>query len=333
MAQAVPATMNVVEVREPGGPEMLRLGTRPTPQAGHGEILVAVAAAGVNRADCMQRAGSYPPPPGAPDTLGLEVSGTVAAVGQGAARFEPGEQVCALVSGGGYAEYCVAPADNTLPLPAGLDAVAGAALPEALFTVWANLYDRAWLGDGERLLVHGGASGIGTAAIQLAAALGTRVFATAGSAEKRAACEALGAERCIDYREEDFVEIVLELTGGEGVDVILDMVGGDYLRRNLKALATNGRLVQIATQAGHKVELSLVPIMAKGAYLTGSRLRPRSVEEKAQIAAQLEEVVWPLLAGGRIKPVIDSTFALADAAQAHARMEAGAHIGKILLTP
>ena len=333
MAQAVPATMNVVEVREPGGPEMLRLGTRPSPQPGHGEILVAVAAAGVNRADCMQRAGSYPPPPGAPDTIGLEVSGRVAAVGPGAARFQPGEQVCALVSGGGYAEYCVAPADNTLPLPAGLDAVAGAALPEALFTVWANLYDRAWLGDGERLLVHGGASGIGTAAIQLAAALGTRVFATAGGAEKRAACEALGAERCIDYREEDFVEIVLELTGGEGVDVILDMVGGDYLRRNLKALATNGRLVQIATQAGHKVELSLVPIMAKGAYLTGSRLRPRSIEEKAQIAVQLEKVVWPLLAGGRIKPVIDSTFALAEAARAHARMEASAHIGKILLTP
>ena len=328
-----PVTMKVVEIRESGGPEVLHLGTRPSPRPSHGEILIAVAAAGVNRADCMQRAGSYPPPPGASDILGMEVSGTVAMIGPGVSRFKPGEEVCALVGGGGYAEYCVAPADNALPLPDGLDAVAGAALPEALFTVWANLYDRAWLRDGERLLVHGGASGIGTAAIQLAAALGTRVFATAGNAKKCAACEALGAERCINYREEDFVEVVLESTGGRGADVILDMVGGDYLRRNLRALAINGRLVQIATQGGHKVEMNLVPIMSKGVYLTGSRLRPRSIEEKAQIAAQLEKVVWPLLARGRIKPVIDSRFALGDAFRAHARMEAGSHIGKILLTP
>ena len=333
MTQTPPATMKFVEIREPGGPEVLQLGSRPTPRPGHGEVLIAVTGAGINRADCMQRAGSYPPPPGASDILGLEVSGTVAAVGQGVSRYKPGDEVCALVSGGGYAEYCLAPAANTLPVPNGLDAAAAGALPEVFFTVWANLYDRAWLRDGERLLIHGGSSGIGTAAIQLATALGTRVFATAGSAEKCAACEALGAERALNYREEDFVEGVLELTGGEGVDVVLDMVAGDYLPRNLKVLRTNGRLVHIASQAGHRVEINLAAIMAKGVYVTGSRLRPRSIEEKAQIAAQLEKVVWPLLARGRINPMIDSTFALGDASQAHARMEASTHIGKILLTP
>lgn len=329
----LPKTMNAVEIKEPGGPEVLVLGSRPTPQPGHGEILIAVAAAGINRADCMQRNGSYPPPPGAPDILGLEVSGTVAAVGPGVARYAIGDQVCALINGGGYAEYCLAPADNALPLPNGIDVVAAGALPEVYFTVWANLYDRVWLKSGERLLVHGGSSGIGTAAIQLASALGTRVFATAGSAEKCAACESLGAERAINYREEDFVEIVGELTAGEGVDVILDMVGGDYVARNIKALREGGRLVHVATMTGHKVEISLTPIMVKGAYVTGSRLRPRSIEEKFQIARQLEQVAWPLLANGRIKPVVDSTFALADAAQAHARMETSQHIGKILLTP
>ena len=333
MTQRPPTTMNVVEIREPGGPEVLELGTRPTPQPGYGEILIAVAAAGINRADCMQRAGSYPPPPGVGDILGLEASGTVAAVGPGVSRYSVGDEVCALVSGGGYAEYCLAPADNTLALPDGIDTVSAGALPEVYFTVWSNLYDRAWLKDGERLLVHGGSSGIGTAALQLASALGSRVFATAGTSEKCAACVALGAERAINYRDEDFVEIVLELTGGEGVDVILDMVGGDYVRRNLKALRNNGRLVHIATQAGHKVEMSLAPIMAKGAYVTGSRLRPRTIEEKVQIAKQLERVVWPLLARRRIKPVIDTTFALGNADQAHALMESSEHIGKILLTP
>ena len=286
--QTPPDTMSVVDIAEPGGPEVLKLGSRPTPQPGYGEVLIKVAAAGINRADCMQRAGSYPPPPGAPDVLGLETAGTVAAIGAGVSRYAPGDEICALVSGGGYAEYCLAPADNTLPIPAGLDAVAAGALPEVFFTVWANLYDRAWLKDGERLLVHGGSSGIGTAAIQLASALGTRVFATAGSAEKCAACESLGAERAINYRDEDFVEIVAELTSGEGVDVILDMVAGDYVARNLEALRTGGRLVHVASMAGHKVEISIAPIMAKGAYVTGSRLRPRSIEEKAQIAEQLE---------------------------------------------
>ncbi len=325
--------MNVVEIREPGGPEVLELGTRPIPQPGYGEILITVAAAGVNRADCLQRAGSYPPPTGTTDIPGLEASGKVAAVGPGVSRYTVGDEVCALVSGGGYAEYCLAAADNTLPLPDGIDAVAAGALPEAYFTVWSNLYDRAWLRDGERLLVHGGSSGIGTAALQLASALGSRVFATAGTSKKCAACVVLGAERAINYRDEDFVEVILELTGGEGVDVILDMVGGDYLRRNLKALRDNGRLVHIATQAGHKAEISLAPIMAKGAYVTGSRLRPRSIEEKVQIAKQLERVVWPLLAQRRIKPVIDTTFALDSADQAHALMESSEHVGKILLTP
>ena len=333
MSQNLPEAMNVVEIREPGGPEVLELGPRPTPQPGYGEILIAVAAAGINRADCMQRAGSYPAPPSAPDVLGLEASGTVAAIGPGVARYAPGDEVCALVNGGGYAEYCLAPADNALPLPAGLDTIAGGALPEVYFTVWANLYDRAWLKDGERLLIHGGSSGIGTAAIQLANALGTRVFTTAGSAEKCAACESLGAERAINYREEDFVEVVNDLTDGKGVDVILDMVAGDYVARNLDALGVGGRLVHVASQAGHKVEISLAPIMIKGAYVTGSRLRPRSIEEKTRIAEQLERVVWPLFASRRIKPVIDSTFALSAARDAHARMESGQHIGKILLTP
>ena len=238
-----------------------------------------------------------------------------------------------MVSGGGYAEYCLAPADNTLPIPAGLDAIGGGALPEVYFTVWANVYDRAWLKAGERILIHGGSSGIGTAAIQLASALGSRVITTAGNAEKCAACEALGAERAINYREEDFVEVVKELTDGKGVDVILDMVAGDYVARNLKALAMGGRLVHVASQAGHRVEISLAPIMAKGAYVTGSRLRPRSIEDKAQIAEQLERTAWPLLANGRIKPIIDSTFSLSDARGAHERMESSQHIGKILLTP
>ncbi|MDA0262038.1 MAG: NAD(P)H-quinone oxidoreductase [Proteobacteria bacterium] len=325
--------MNVVEIREPGGPEVLQLGSRPTPQPGHGEILIAVAAAGLNRADCLQRSGSYPPPPGATDILGLEASGTVAAIGPGVTRFAPGDEVCALINGGGYAQYCLAPADNALPLPQGVDVIAGGALPEVYFTVWANVYDRAWLKDGECLLVHGGSSGIGTAAIQLANALGSRVFATAGTADKCAACEALGAERAINYHDEDFVEVITELTGGKGVDVILDMVAGEYLARNLTALAVGGRLVHVAMQAGHRVDVSLAPLMVKGAYITGSRLRPRSIEEKAQIAQQLEQIAWPLLANGSIKPVIDSTFALGDAARAHAHMESSRHIGKILLTP
>jgi len=333
MANAIPATMTVVEITKPGGPDVLRLANRPTPVPGLGEVLIEVASAGINRADCMQRAGTYPPPPGAPEIMGLEVAGRVAGVGLGVHRYRIGDPVCALVPGGGYASYCLAPADNTLPVPAGIDVVAAGALPEAFFTVWANLFDRAWLADGERLLVHGGSSGIGTVAIQLADALGVRVFATAGSDAKCRACEALGAERAINYKTEDFVAAIATLTAGEGVDVILDMVGGDYVARNLKALANEGRLVHIAMPQGHKVELSLVPVMAKGLYLTGSRLRPRSIEEKAQIAAKLEKIAWPLLAQGRIKPVIDRTYPLAEAGAAQARIETSQHVGKILLLP
>ena len=328
---SLPDTMKAVLIGEPGGPEALELGARPTPRPGHGEVLIAVAAAGINRADCLQRMGAYPAPPGASDVLGLEAAGTIAALGPGVSGVGEGEPVCALLTGGGYAEYCIAPEATLLPVPEGLSLVQAAALPEAYFTVWANLYDRARLRDGERVLVHGGASGIGTTAIQLANALGSRVFATAGTAEKCRACEELGAERAINYRDEDFVEVVQHLTGGAGVDVILDMVGGDYLPRNLEALAPEGRLVHIAFQKGHKVELSLLPVVNKNLVITGSRLRPLGLEQKAQIAAELHATAWPLLAAGRLRPIIDSTFPLAAAAQAHARMESGAHIGKILL--
>ena len=332
MTSSLPTTMTVIEISEPGGPEVLVPAQRPLPEPGHGEILVRVAAAGVNRPDCMQRQGGYPPPPGASDIPGLEVAGEVAAVGSGVAEWAPGDEVSALVAGGGYAEYCLVPAPQALSKPKGFDMVRAAALPETFFTVWTNLFQRARLDGGERLLVHGGSSGIGTTAIQLGCAFGARVFATAGTPEKCAACTDLGAERAINYRNEDFVAVVKELTGGEGVDVILDMVGGDYIQRNLSALAVEGRLVQIAYLEGSVAEVDFLPLLIKRLTFTGSTLRPRPVEHKAAIAEALGEHVWPLLEAGRIGPVIDSTYALKDAAKAHARMESGLHVGKIVLT-
>ena len=327
----LPTEMTAIEITEPGGPEVLRPARRAVPEPGLGEVLIEVAAAGVNRPDTMQRQGLYPPPPGASDLPGLEVSGHVVASGPGAHRYEAGDAVCALTHGGGYAEYCVAPETQTLPVPEGLSVVDAAGLPETCFTVWTNAFERARLRPGERLLVHGGSSGIGTTAIQIASALGVRVFATAGSAEKCAACERLGAERAIDYRNEDFVTVVKEITGGEGVDVVLDMVGGSYVQRNLAALRPEGRLAQIAFLEGSKCQLDLNALMRKRLTIVGSTLRPQSVESKARIAAALEETVWPLVEAGLVRPVIDTRLPLDQAAAAHARMEAGQHIGKILL--
>ena len=324
--------MKVTEIAESGGPEVLCAAIRATPEPGHGEVLIEVAAAGVNRPDVVQRQGGYPPPPGASDIPGLEVAGTIVATGAGVSTLSIGDRVCALVTGGGYAEYCPAPAAQVLPVPAGLDMIEAAALPETFFTVWSNVFDRGRLQPGERFLVHGGSSGIGTVAIQLARAFEARVFATAGSAEKCAACERLGAERAINYRDENFVEVAKALTGGVGLDLILDMVGGDYIQRNIAALATEGRLVQIAFLAGANVELNLMPLMLKRLTLTGATLRARAIEDKAAIADALRARVWPLLESGRVRPVIDSTVALADAAKAHERMESGEHIGKIVLT-
>ena len=321
--------MTCVEIAGSGGPEVLRLGERPLPAPAPDEVLIAVAAAGVNHADLLQRRGRYPAPPGASDVPGLEVAGTVAAVGASVENVRPGDAVCALLAGGGYATHCAVPAAQVLPVPLGLDTLAAAALPEAAFTVWTNLFDRAGLAAGERLLVHGGASGIGTTAIQLAKAWGVRVFATAGSAAKCAACEALGAERAIDYRAGDFVAEIDRLAGG--VDVILDMVGGDYVARNLELLATEGRLVQIAFLGGAQAGIDLSVVMRKRLTITGSTLRARAVEDKAAIAAALAERVWPLVEVGALAPVIDSVFPLAEAAAAHRRMEAGEHIGKIVL--
>ena len=332
MTSTLPDDMTAVEITEPGGPEVLVPARRPLPRPKLGEILVRVAAAGVNRPDCMQRRGAYPAPPGASDIPGLEIAGSVVEVGEGVAEWALGDEVSGLVSGGGYAEYCVVPAPQALPIPRNFDMVQAAALPETFFTVWTNVFERGRLDGGERLLVHGGSSGIGTTAIQLGLAFGARVFATAGTPEKCAACVQLGAERAINYREEDFVAVIKELTGGEGVNVILDMVGGDYLPRNLAALAPEGRLVQIATLGGAKAEINLTLLLRKRLTLTGSTLRPRSVEEKAAIAQALRRKVWPLLDEGRVKPVIDSTYPLEDAAKAHERMESGAHIGKIVLT-
>ena len=327
----LPSEMTAIEITEPGGPEVLRPVLRPLPEPALGEVLIEVAAAGVNRPDTMQRQGLYPPPPGASDLPGLEVSGTVVANGPGARRYEVGAAVCALTHGGGYAEYCTAPETQTLPVPAGLSVTDAAGLPETCFTVWTNAFERARLRAGERLLVHGGSSGIGTTAIQIASALGVRVFATAGSPEKCAACEGLGAERAIDYRNEDFVAVVKELTGGEGVDVVLDIVGGSYLQRNLAALRPEGRLAQIAVQEASKSRIDLFALMLKRLSIVGSTLRPQSVESKARIAAALEAQVWPLVESGLVRPVIDTRLPLEEAAAAHARMEAGRHIGKILL--
>ena len=332
LAPDLPDFMRVVEIAEPGGPEVLRPSTRPVPTPQAGEILIRVHAAGVNRPDALQRAGAYAPPPGASDLPGLEAAGEVVAVGPGGgSRWRPGDRVCALLPGGGYAEYALTHRDHALPVPGDLSMIEAAALCETFFTVWHNVFERGRLVAGESFLVHGGSSGIGTTAIQLAAARGARVFATAGSPEKCAACEALGAERAIDYRAADFVSVTQEATGGRGVDVILDMVGGDYLARDVRALAPDGRLVMIAFLGGPKAELNFAQVMTKRLTITGSTLRPRSVEAKARMAAALESEVWPLLASGRIAPVMDRTFPLEDAAGAHARMESSAHIGKIVL--
>lgn len=329
---ALPQTMTAIEITEPGGPEVLKPVERPIPEPGQGEVLIKVAAAGVNKPDGLQRQGKYPPPKGASDIPGLEIAGTVAALGPGVDSLAVGDPVCALVTGGGYAEYCVAPAPQCLPIPDGLDMVRAAAVPETYFTVWTNVFQRGRLAAGERFLVHGGSSGIGTTAIQLAAARGARVFATAGTDEKCRKCEELGAEKAINYREEDFLAIAKELTDGEGVDLILDMVGAPYLDRNLDLLAPDGRLVYIAFLGGAKGEVDLRKIMVKRLTVTGSTLRARPVEVKAGIAKELADQVWPLLASGRVAPVIDSTFALTDAAKAHARLEDSGHVGKIVLT-
>ena len=321
--------MRAVEITKPGGPEVLQMTQRPMPVAGHGQVVLKVAYAGVNRPDALQRAGMYAPPPTASDLPGLEASGTVVAIGDGVADLSVGDQVCALLPGGGYAEYVMTPAAHCLPVPDGLSRKEAACLPETFFTVWSNVFTRGGLKAGERFLIHGGSSGIGTTAIQLANAFGARVFVTAGSAEKCAACVALGAEKAINYKEEDFVE-VMKAEGG--ADLVLDMVGGDYIPRNIKVLANDGRLVQIAFLQGPVVELNFAMMMMKRLTITGSTLRPQSDLAKSRIAQDLREAVWPLIAAGKVKPVMDSTFDLADAADAHARMESSGHIGKIVLT-
>jgi len=327
----LPDTMTVIEVPEPGGAEAMRPGSRPVPSPAAGEVLIRVAAAGVNRPDIVQRAGHYPPPPGATDLLGLEVSGTIAALGDGVTEWAVGDPVCALTPGGGYAEYCVTPAAHCLPVPAGFDMVSAAALPETCFTVWHNVFQRGHLKAGETFLVHGGSSGIGTTAIQLAKQFGARVITTAGSAEKCKACEDLGADLAINYREKDWVEAVKEFAGKKGVDLILDMVGGDYIQKNLSVLAWDGRLVNIAFLKGAKVELNLGLFMIKRQTLTASTLRAQSDESKAKIAQELREKVWPLVEASKIKPIIFQTFTLSDVVAAHRLMESSAHIGKIIL--
>jgi NADPH2:quinone reductase len=329
---AVPAAMRAIEITTPGGPEVLHTVERPMPRPGADDVLVRVVAAGVNFPDTLQRRGAYAPPPGASDIPGLEIAGVVVSRGENVTAWRVGDRVCALVTGGGYAEYCVAPAVQCLPIPAGLDAVAAATLPETFFTVWTNVFDRGRLRANETFLVHGGSGGIGTTAIQLAHALGARVFATAGTAEKCRACETFGASRAVNYRDEDFVAVLKEATGGRGVDLILDMVGGDYTPRNLDLLALEGRLVQIAFRKSPVTTVDLSVVMRKRLTLTGSTLRPRSVAEKGAIAAALREHVWPLLERQAVRPIIHATFPLEQAADAHRLMESSAHIGKIALT-
>lgn len=324
--------MRFIDLPEHGGPEVMALANGPRPVPGEGEVLIEVAAAGVNRPDIVQRLGFYPPPAGASPIMGLEVAGEVVEVGSGVTRWQVGDRLCGLANGGGYAEYCAVPADQCLPIPEGLSLTEAAALPETFFTVWSNIFDRAGLRPDEILLVHGGSSGIGTTAIQLAVNLGARVFATAGSDEKCAACEALGAEKAINYKTQDFVEIVRGETDGHGADVILDMVGGDYIDRNIKTAAIDGRIVNIAFLQGANVQVNMLPVMLKRLTLTGSTLRPRSAEEKAAIADALEQKVWPLIAAGSICPQVAATFPLEQVAEAHRLMESSAHIGKIVLT-
>lgn len=327
---ALPATMQAVEISEPGEAEVLKPVERPVPVPAAGEVLIRVAAAGVNRPDVAQRKGVYPPPPGASDLPGLEVSGEIVATGADCGDWNVGDAVCALVAGGGYAEYVAAPAPQTLPVPGGLNMVQAAGVPETFFTVWTNVFDRARFAAGERVLIHGGSSGIGTTAIQLCRAFGAEaIFTTVGTAEKAAFCESLGATRAINYREEAFEEVIK--AEERGVDVILDMVGGDYLPRNIAALNPDGRIVQIALMGGAKAEINLARVMMNRLTITGSTLRPRSVAQKAEIAASLREKVWPRFATGEIAPIIHSTFPLADAAAAHELMETSTHIGKIIL--
>jgi NADPH:quinone reductase len=329
---ALPDRMTVIAIREPGGPEMLTAETRPVPKPETGEILIKVAAAGVNRPDVMQRMGLYPPPPGATDIPGLEIAGEVVARGAGVTRWKDGDQVMALVVGGGYAQYCAAHESHALPAPSRLSPIEAAAVPETFFTVWHNLFERGRLAAGETALIHGGSSGIGTTAIQLAKAFGARVVTTAGSPEKCQACVSLGADTAVNYKTEDFVAATKNATGEHGADVVLDIIGGDYVDRNYEAAAVEGRVVQIAFQASARASVDFRRLMFKRLTHTGSTLRARSIADKAAIARAVEAKILPLLASGQVKPVIDSTFALTDAPAAHARMEASAHIGKIVLT-
>ncbi|MBA5777288.1 NAD(P)H-quinone oxidoreductase [Stappia sp. F7233] len=328
----LPRFMTAIVAKAPGGPDVLASEERPVPAPGEGEVLIKVAAAGVNRPDVLQRQGHYPPPPGASDILGLEVSGTVAALGRGVTDLALGKAVAALVPGGGYAEYCAVHASNTLPIPHGLSMVEAAALPETFFTVWSNVFDRVGLKSGERFLVHGGTSGIGTTAIQLARAFGAEVFTTVGSDEKVEAVKALGADHAINYNRQDFVAEFLKITDKAGIDVILDMVGGDYVERNWTVAAVEGRICQIANLNGVAEQVNFNRLMVKRLVHTGSTLRARDVAFKAAIARNLKDRVWPLIEAGKVKPVMDSTFPLANAAEAHARMESSGHIGKIVLT-
>jgi NADPH2:quinone reductase len=328
----LPTMMTAIEIDGFGGPEVLKPTTRPVPLPSTGEVLIEVAAAGVNRPDIHQRQGNYAPPPGASDIPGLEVAGKIVAVGLGVHHHKVGQEVCALVAGGGYAAYCVAPEPQVLPVPKGLSLIEAAAVPETFFTVWTNLFERGGLKAGEIVLVHGGSSGIGTTAIQLAKAFGARIFTTAGSREKCQACEKLGADVAIEYKREDFAEVIKGKTAGRGVDVILDMIGGDYFQRNINSLAMDGRLVSIAYLRGARVEVNFMPVMRNRLTITGSTLRPRSVEQKGAIAAALRAKVWPLIEKGTVKPLIERTFPLAEAAAAHRLLESSSHVGKVVLT-
>lgn len=333
MTVSLPETMLAMGFDAPGGPEVLRAETLSVPRPGAGEVLIKVAYAGVNRPDVIQRQGFYPAPPGASPIPGLEVSGTVVALGEGVTALIPGQRVCALVSGGGYAEYCLAVADHCLTVPEGLPLAEAAALPETLFTVWHNVFERGWASDGETLLVHGGTSGIGSMAIMLGKLFGLTVIVTCGGAEKCQAALAIGADHAIDYKASDFAQEVARITGGKGVHLVLDMVAGDYVMRNLKCLADDGRHVTIAVQGGVRAEINMAEVMRRRLTLTGSTLRPRSNQFKALLAQEIAANAWPLVESGQLRPVMDQTFPLAQAAAAHARMEAGSHVGKIVLQP
>jgi putative PIG3 family NAD(P)H quinone oxidoreductase len=333
MTRPIPETMLAVVAPSPGGPDALQTVTRPVPRPGPGEVLIEVSAAGINGADLTQRKGKYPLPKGTPDILGLEASGEIAALGDSAGEWRVGDRVCALLIGGGYAEFCVAPAVQCLPVPAGLSVAQAAALPEVAMTVWSNVFELGALKAGERLLLHGGASGIGTFAIQLAHRLGARVIVTAGTDAKCRACVDLGAEKAVNYKTQDFVVVTRDWSQGAGVDVVLDMVGGDYIMRDLESLAPGGRLVMLAHKHGSKVEIDLGLVHQNNLWITGARLRPRPIPEKGRLVAAVRKAVWPLIESGAVKPVIDSTFPLSQAADAHRRMESGEHIGKVLLVP